>query len=343
MIKNNKGIAVIAVIIPIILVAVIGVILVASGVINFNIKQVIPTSLKSYGDKKVLYIDSYHEGYDWSDGITRGIEDVVGDTDIEFKIHRMDTKRNPSEEFKKEAAKSAKKVVEDFDPDVLIVSDDNAFKYLVMAYYKDDDLPIVFSGLNWDASLYGAPYSNTTGMVEVSLTVELIELLKEYGEGGKVGYLSADTITERKNEEYYKKLFDLEFDQVYFVATFADWKSAYKSLQNQVDVILFENNAGIADWSDKRAENFAIANVEVPVGTTNPWTMQSSLLGLTKVPEEQGEWSAKTVLRILDGENVSEIPLVNNKKGELHLNLKMAEELEVIFKSSEIKNAVVYE
>ena len=54
--------------------------------------------------KKVLFIDSYHTGYKWSDGITKGIQDVVGDSGVELKIHRMDTKRNTSEEFKKNAA-----------------------------------------------------------------------------------------------------------------------------------------------------------------------------------------------------------------------------------------------
>ena len=56
------------------------------------------------GGKRVLFIDSYHAGYPWSDGITAGIQQVLADKDVELRIHRMDTKRNGSEEFKKQAA-----------------------------------------------------------------------------------------------------------------------------------------------------------------------------------------------------------------------------------------------
>ena len=61
--------------------------------------------------KKVLFIDSYHQGYPWSDGITSGIQSVFAGTDVELMIHRMDTKRNGSEDFKKKAALKAKAFV----------------------------------------------------------------------------------------------------------------------------------------------------------------------------------------------------------------------------------------
>ena len=54
--------------------------------------------------QRVLFIDSYHEGYPWSDGITAGIQGVFEGTNVTLKVHRMDTKRNGSEEFKKKAA-----------------------------------------------------------------------------------------------------------------------------------------------------------------------------------------------------------------------------------------------
>src|SRR3989344_4725417 len=95
----------------------------------------------------------------------------------------MDTKRNPAEEFKKKAGEDAHLAIEVFKPDVLMVSDDNAFKYIIVPFYKDVALPVVFSGLNWDASLYGAPYANTTGMIEISLTNQIIDHLKTYARG----------------------------------------------------------------------------------------------------------------------------------------------------------------
>lgn len=340
--KNNKG--AVSILLPIM---VVGVLVIGAYFVfhNMNITQTpkIAEETGEFKGKKVLYIDSYHEGYAWSDGITQGIEETLEGTGVELKIHRMDTKRNIDEDFKEEAAKLAKEEIEDFEPDVVITSDDNAFRYLVMPYYRDADLPFVFNGLNWDASVYEAPYSNTAGMVEVSLTMELIEKLKKYANGSRVGYLSADVLTERKNAEYYDQLFDLEFDEAYFVSTMEEWESAYSNLQTEVDVVIFENNAGITDWDEDRAESYALKNIKVPVGTTNPWIMQSSLMGLTKIPNEQGEWAAEAALDILSGISVSEIGLVQNKRGELILNLNIAEELGIIFEPEEIRNAEIIE
>ena len=119
-----------------------------------------------FDGKKVLYIDSYHQGYAWSDGITKGIEEALKDSGAELKVHRMDTKKKPSEEFKKEAAEKAKALIEEYKPDVVIASDDNAAKYLIAPYYKDSEQPFVFCGVNWDAGVYGFPTANITGMVD---------------------------------------------------------------------------------------------------------------------------------------------------------------------------------
>ena len=51
--------------------------------------------------KKILFIDSCHEGYAWSDGITQGVQNALKETSASLKIIRMDTKRNTDEAFKK--------------------------------------------------------------------------------------------------------------------------------------------------------------------------------------------------------------------------------------------------
>ena len=90
-------------------------------------------SESSYEGKKILYINSYHIGYEGSDPITESIQGVLKNYPIELKIVYMDTKRNSSEEFSKAAALKARAVIEEFRPDVVIASDDNASKYLIMA------------------------------------------------------------------------------------------------------------------------------------------------------------------------------------------------------------------
>ena len=69
---------------------------------------------ETHAGKKILYIDSYHAGYAWSDGILSGIEQGLEGTGIDLKVIRMDTKRNPSEDFAKQAALQMKADIEAF-------------------------------------------------------------------------------------------------------------------------------------------------------------------------------------------------------------------------------------
>ncbi|MBM3298742.1 MAG: hypothetical protein FJY85_02165 [Deltaproteobacteria bacterium] len=130
--------------------------------------------------KIILLVNSYHEGYEWSDGIEKRAREVLDGTGVELRFFRMDTKRNNSVEFGKEAGLKAKAFVDELKPDVVIAADDNVQKYLVVPFLKDTSLPVVFCGVNWDASMYGFPCKNVTGMVEVDMIQELLELLRRY-------------------------------------------------------------------------------------------------------------------------------------------------------------------
>src|SRR5512144_136951 len=39
-----------------------------------------------YAGKKIVFINSYHEGYEWSDGVERGIHNVVDGTGAQVKF-----------------------------------------------------------------------------------------------------------------------------------------------------------------------------------------------------------------------------------------------------------------
>lgn len=293
---------------------------------------------KDYSGKKILFIDSYHAGYPWSDGITQGVKSALEGTGVELKIVRMDTKRNKSEEAKLAAALKAKGVIEAFKPDVVIAADDNASKYLIVPYYKDKALPFVFCGVNWDASIYGFPCSNVTGMVEVNAVTELVKRLREFSKGDKIGFLGEDTLTDRKEAENYRKIFNLPLTE-YYATGFEDWKGGFVSLQGAVDILINFNYIGIADWNAGQAARFAAQKSEIPSGAFQEGPMTHTLLGYLKVPEEQGDWAAKTALKILDGTPPSAIPVARNKQGRLMLNLKIANRLGIEFPYDMIESA----
>ncbi len=291
--------------------------------------------------RKVLFVNSYHQGYEWSDGEEQGAAKVLRASGVAVEFFRMDTKRHGDEAAKKQAGLDAKAAIERSKPDVVIVSDDNAVKYLLQPFYRDAAVPFVFCGVNWDASGYGLPYRNATGMLEVALTVQLVDKLKEYAKGQRVGFLTVDTETERSEQKAYREKLHLQFAQERFVKTLADWKAAFKELQGQVDVLLLGNFAGINDWNDADARAWAEANTRIPSGGMYDFMMPYTMLGLVKVAQEQGIWAGKAALAILKGEKPSAIPIAANKEGQIMVNVKLASKAGVVFKPELVRNAVV--
>jgi ABC-type uncharacterized transport system substrate-binding protein len=278
----------------------------------------------TYDGKKVLFIDSYHEGYPWSDGITEGVQATINGSGAELKVMRLDTKRNKGEAFKQAAAEKAKAEIESFQPDVVIAADDNASKYLIQPFYKDASLPFVFCGVNWDESVYGYPYKNVTGMVEVAGAKELVELLQQFAKGSRVGLLADDTLSSRKDADNYKSKLGLDLTPAY-VASMDDWKKKFTELQGQVDILIVGNVAGINDFDPKAAEVHALANAKIPSGAVQSEPMPYAMIGYLKVPEEQGAWAAESALKILGGTSPADIPIVRNKEGQVMVNVKIAQ------------------
>ncbi|UCH73300.1 MAG: hypothetical protein JSU82_13210 [Rhodospirillales bacterium] len=279
---------------------------------------------ETYDGKKILFVDSYHEGYAWSDGTLAGVRSVLDSSGAELRVVRMDTKRKKTDEDKLTAARMVKQTIESFRPDVVIASDDNASKYVIEPFYKDAAVPFVFCGVNWDASIYGFPYSNVTGMVEVASVDELFVFLERLTDGRRVGYLAADVFTAHKEQTNIEKTFGMQFAETRYVSAMDEWLAQFRELQDKVDILLVGNAAGTEGWDDDTAARFVERHTRIPSGAVHPHMVRFALIAFTKLAEEQGEWAARTALRILDGTPPSAIPISRNTRGRLIINERVA-------------------
>lgn len=289
---------------------------------------------------KCLFISSYHQGYAWSDGVERGLRSTLADK-CELKQFDMDTKRHKDEASKKKAALQAKALIESWQPDVVITADDNAAKYIIKPFYKDHALPFVFCGVNWNVDDYGFPYKNTTGIVEVAPIDEMFNKAKQVkGSIGKVLYIGADTLTEKKNLARFEKAakkHGVSLDNR-LVSSTEDWLKAYQETKNY-DFIAIGSKSGINDWDDAKIRASVNSTPGILSLTNHGWMMPYSLMGLTKVPEEHGEWAAEAALAILQGANPIDIPIVSNRKWDLWVNRTILNQSGIKLSESWIRKA----
>lgn len=290
---------------------------------------------------KCLYVSSYHQGYAWSDAVERGLRNAL-EGHCEIRQFDMDTKRNKGEANARQAAQEALDVITSWQPDVLITSDDNAARYLVMPNFREAKLPIVFCGVNWTADEYGFPYSNVTGIVEVAPVKPMLnEAIKTMEGSRKAWYIGAATPTEEKNARRFRQAAtEAGLDiTVRLAETVDDWLAAYGDAQQNSRLLIVGSNSGIPGWNPTEIIGAISGNTKILSVTNHEWMMPYAILGYTKIPEEHGEWAGRAAVSILDGTKPADIPIVTNRKWDLWLNTGLLDSSGIELPRELVRNA----
>jgi ABC-type uncharacterized transport system substrate-binding protein len=279
-----------------------------------------------------LYVASYHVGYPWSDGVERGLRERLQEQ-CHITEFYMDTKRRKSTEEKVAAGQAAYKLIKSLKPDVVITSDDNAAKYLIVPHLLDKEIPVVFSGINWTVEEYGFPASNVTGIVEIApIKPMLIEGVRTANipadQPIRVAYLGASTLSEIKNFNRVKATAEslkMTVDRI-LAEDFDEWKKGFELAQTY-DLVVMGSSSGIAKFSEQKASVWANSNTRTLSLTNHEWMMPYAAIGYTKVAEEHGEWAAASAIAILNGVRTMDIPLVTNRRWDTWTNEELLIEL----------------
>lgn len=113
--------------------------------------QAAPAQAEPKKKARVFYLNSYHNGYDWSDNILSGLRQVLLEDAIEVELHveYMDVKKFPSREVREELLRLFLRKYSGEDFDVIVGADNAAFDFLLA--HKDElfpGVPMVFAGVN---------------------------------------------------------------------------------------------------------------------------------------------------------------------------------------------------
>lgn len=284
-----------------------------------------------HNKKKVVYVNSYHRGFPPSDQITAGVHETLPVDSFEIVSFFMDTKRNPSEKYIENRVAGLLDSIRKEKPEVLIVSDDNAVKYLAVPNIHEIEVPIVFCGVNWTADQYHLPVQQVTGVLELLPVKELLEMLKPYyPEMKRILVLNENTTTSRKTVPLLDTLLGgigLQVTQE-LVDDFDRWKAVFTKANETYDIIYLQTRGAIRGWDHDEAIRHINQFIKIPLVTCEAFMMPYAVLGLTQISKEQGRIAAEKAKLILKGASPMDIPITRNKMSEVWINPLLADKIE---------------
>jgi PAS domain S-box-containing protein len=273
--------------------------------------------------KEVLYINSYSKGLEWSDPITRAVEDRMRTSgyDVNLHIEYMDEKRYQDTVYESMLADLYRYKYANRSLDVIIVSDDNAFVF--MKKYRQSlfpETPVVFCGVNYysDDMLAGQP--GITGVVEeYDVQDTLVTALRLHPSVQHIYVINDRSTTGAANKKNIGQVIPaigsragVTFLEDYSMAELEDAVAALP--ENSLILLMTFNQDRLGtDYSYDESIRRVREHANVPVyGIWEMYLGKGIVGGRLTSGYEQGNLSAQIATRILQGESPSQIPIVRN-------------------------------
>ncbi|MBW3695867.1 hypothetical protein EK599_09180 [Vibrio sp. T187] len=275
--------------------------------------------------KEMVFIHSYHFAYPWVQEYREGF---LGEIDG-FNIHdfQMDTKRRPVEDFEG-IADEAWDFIQIKKPDVVVVSDDNALKYLGPRLTKSR-IPTFFLGINANPRQYVSMTANISGVLERPLlkrSVHMISKLQPDAKKVKVmmdGAATSHAILSTSFTNKLKQVINGVEVDAYLIDSMEGWREHTKNASEEgYDALIIANYAAL---KNNQGKHFAMEDVSRWTSSNTPvplyafWNYSvgegKAIGGLAISAVEQGIEAAKQVQRYVDS---GIMPVITTpKKGAL--------------------------
>ncbi len=250
---------------------------------------------------RIFVVSSYHREYLWSQATQDGlcsamlrfgylddqeqidkftINDFVESSRSVIKKEWMDTKRKYS---KLEIAKTTNRImniIDQFDPDIVLLGDDNATNY-IGNQLLDTDIPVVFWGVNGLPLKYGLldgmdePGHNVTGIWQSGYHQESLELLKGLVPNAQTfGIIACDSETTRPKIKQIRLLdregeIPLKLMGTVVTNSWEEFKNETLNLAEKVDAFFVLNHDTIKDYNGNHINMMSVGkwyleNIDIP-------------------------------------------------------------------------------
>ncbi len=289
--------------------------------------------------KTILYINSYHNGYKWSDSEQNGIKSKLdnGPFKIDLQIEYLDAKRYnipPVIESIYQVFKR-KYLHEHFD--VVIVSDDDALHFALRYRPKlFPGTPIVFCGVN-DLKKKDLAAGNLTGVIEsFDLTRTIDIALKIHPEKRRmivVGDESTAGLGIKKQIEAIVPRFKDRLKVDYWTQfDLAEVQRRVHRLPDNTFLFFIPYFQIINDrtYTAEEVMSAIYAHSRVPIYTSWGFLLGSGAVGGSMISgEDHGRIAAGLALKILEGTPADSIPIIRKPTGSYQFDYTVMQHLKI--------------
>ncbi len=296
---------------------------------------IIRSTITEEKEYKVLFIASYHSTMGWVVNAQKGLKKAFKEkgVKINYRAFYMDSKRKSGSEQILQSAKQATALIKEWEPDIIIVSDENALIYVALPL-RDTKYKFVFCGINGDPKDYKLPSENITGVLERHHFVDSIKVLQLMDPMvKKVAVISeASKSSTLIVNQLIKEipLLPVKVTGVHKTSSFKEWKKLVKEYQDKVDALMVILFFTLKDEDGKPVQSkelldWTIANSRLPdVGIFKFFVDEGGLTAVAVNGYSQGYHAGKVAIKVLKGASPQKITPKRTKDGVIYINAKRA-------------------
>lgn len=274
----------------------------------------------AFAEETILVLHSYHNGYPWTDAISRGIAKVFDQRDKEVNIYveYLDAKRASPNRFTLFLENSLRLKYKKKPPDIILCGDDDAFIFMNHAGRRlFPKVPVVFCGVNSRESLTEEIDSLTTGLIErldiegtINLALRLFPVTENVAVISDLSLTGMWIINQLRES---MKSYEGKVNEINLMGLGPDdLKKSLRELPPQTIILLLLYAQGGEGEYYSPDEILAIIQdaTDLPIFSVLEMMIErGTLAGSVLRGEAHGERAAKLAVEILDGKAPSSIPI----------------------------------
>lgn len=307
---------------------------------------------------RVLRLHSYHPEMAWVGQINAGIEAALQDSgysvargNLELDNFYMDTKRHIDRDYFAAVSEQAIAHIRRTQPDVIIVSDNNAVEWVIVPLAPEGAFDFVFVGWNGDLPDTLAENPHVTGVLErPHLQENLAWLSQIYPEARRITLLSDDSVTSRaysRDVQHALEASAFAGSPFYVAETFMQWQQMVLRANTDSTALVVGTyhtlRTGQGPVHENTVLDWTIKHATIPVLGLWEFSLEQGVLGGYVVSGEvQGYAAGTLVARVLQGERPGDLPIRAPEDGKLLVNRAALNRWDVHIPPEALENVIYY-